>query len=344
MAVGSPPSERLNPVQGFRLGTVKAELRYPDRRDLVVMSWSEEASVAGVFTQNKFCAAPVVLCQQRMASKPCALLVNTGFANAGTGERGMADALTTTAAVAELLECSSDQVLSFSTGVIGEYMPVDRMLSGLPSCVTDLSEDNWWSAAEGIMTTDTHPKGFSRQVEQNGVRYTVTGIAKGSGMIHPNMATMLSYVATDFALSRDLLQEITRDIANQSFNRITIDGDTSTNDSFIVVATGEAGNEQIDSREHPLFALAYDTLLGVCQDLARSQVMDGEGATRFVTISVEEAITEEQAHIIANTVALSPLLQRPSRQSEHHQARYEYDLHPDLQHSPCQPQEEYVPS
>ena len=208
MATGAAPSGTLHPVKGFQLGTVKAGIRYQGRRDLVVMRWPESASVAGVFTQNAFCAAPVHLCRERIPQNPCSLLVNTGFANAGTGERGMADARRTTAFLAEVLGCDSSKVLSFSTGVIGELMPVERLEAGIPGCVDALSESGWWQAAEGIMTTDTRPKGFSCQFEYEGETYTVTGIAKGSGMIHPNMATMLTYVATDAPIERELLQEL----------------------------------------------------------------------------------------------------------------------------------------
>ncbi|MTI15233.1 bifunctional glutamate N-acetyltransferase/amino-acid acetyltransferase ArgJ [Sansalvadorimonas verongulae] len=308
MATGAAPSGTLFPVKGFQLGTAKAGIRYPDRRDLVVMHWPESASVAGVFTQNAFCAAPVHLCRERIPQSPCALLVNTGFANAGTGEQGMADARRTTAVLAETLGCDSNKVLSFSTGVIGELMPVERLEAGISGCVESLSEEGWWQAAEGIMTTDTRPKGFSRQFTFEGETYTVTGIAKGSGMIHPNMATMLTYVATDAAVDRKLLQELQTEIADQSFNRITVDGDTSTNDSSLLIATGQVGNSVVDSREHPLFAPLAEVIKSVSQDLAKSLVMDGEGATRFVTVLVEGAETVEQAHTVANTVALSPLV------------------------------------
>ncbi|WP_281648537.1 bifunctional glutamate N-acetyltransferase/amino-acid acetyltransferase ArgJ [Parendozoicomonas sp. Alg238-R29] len=308
MATGKAPSGTLHPVKGFQLGTVKAGIRYPDRRDLVVMRWPEEGSVAGVFTQNAFCAAPVLLCRERMQSSPCALLVNTGNANAGTGEQGMSDARRTTAAVAEALDVRSEQVLSFSTGVIGEHLPVERLETGIPGCVDNLSEDSWWHAAEGIMTTDTRPKGFSRQFEFEGHIYTVTGIAKGSGMIHPNMATMLTYIATDAAVEQALLQELLAEVADDSFNRITVDGDTSTNDSCILIATGKAGNPAIQDRDNALFANLSEVVADVCQDLAKALVMDGEGATRFVTVAVQGAETVEQAHTVANTVALSPLV------------------------------------
>ena len=308
MATGIAPSGTLHPVKGFQLGTVKAGIRYPDRRDLVVMRWPEDASVAGVFTQNVFCAAPVLLCRERLHHSPCALLVNTGNANAGTGEQGMADAKRTTAVLAESLGCKTDQVLSFSTGVIGELLPVERLEAGIPGCLENLSEDGWWHAAEGIMTTDTRPKGFSRQFVHDGQTYTVTGIAKGSGMIHPNMATMLSYVATDAAVDRELLQELLADVVNNSFNRVTVDGDTSTNDSCILIATGQAGSTKIESREHPLFEPLAEVIADISQKLARELVMDGEGATKFVTVAVEGAESIQQAHTVANTVALSPLV------------------------------------
>ena len=308
MATGIAPSGVLHPVKGFQLGTVKAGIRYPDRRDLVVMRWPEEASVAGVFTQNAFCAAPVLLCRERLHHSPCALLVNTGNANAGTGEQGMADARRTTAVLAESLGCDTKQVLSISTGVIGELLPVERLEAGIPGCLENLSEEGWWHAAEGIMTTDTRPKGFSRQFIHDGQTYTVTGIAKGSGMIHPNMATMLSYVATDAAVDRELLQELLTDVVDNSFNRVTVDGDTSTNDSCILIATGQAGNAKIKSREHPLFAPLAEVIADISQKLAKELVMDGEGATKFVTVAVEGAESVQQAHTVANTVALSPLV------------------------------------
>ncbi len=308
MATGQAPAGTLHPVKGFELGTVKAGIRYPDRRDLVVMRWPESSSVAGVFTQNKFCAAPVLLCRDRIHKQACALLVNTGYANAGTGSQGMTDALQTTAALAGHLNCRPEQVLSFSTGVIGEYMPVDRLEAGMPGCISNLDADGWWLAAEGIMTTDTRPKGFSRQFEFAGKTYTVTGIAKGSGMIHPNMATMLAYIATDAAVDQALLQNVLADAADVSFNRITVDGDTSTNDSCILVATGMAGGETVESSNHPMFAVLKQTVQDVCKELACAQVMDGEGATRFVTVAVDGAETMEQGHSVANTVALSPLV------------------------------------
>ena len=308
MAVGSSLSGILHPVKGFQLGTVKAGVRYPDRRDLVVMRWPEGSSVAGVFTQNKFCAAPVLVSKERIKASPCALLVNTGNANAGTGTQGMKDSVATTLAVAEGLGCAPEQVLSFSTGVIGEHLPVDTIVNNIPGCIVALSEDGWWHAAEGIMTTDTYPKGFSQQFTVDGKKYTVTGIAKGSGMIHPNMATMLAYIATDAAVDQTLLQIIWQDITDQSFNRITVDGDTSTNDSAIVIATGEAGNAVIKDESSPLYAPLYKAIYEIATDLAQALVMDGEGATRFVTVAVQGAESVEQAHIVANTVALSPLV------------------------------------
>ncbi|CAM3551048.1 bifunctional glutamate N-acetyltransferase/amino-acid acetyltransferase ArgJ [Parendozoicomonas haliclonae] len=308
MAVGLPPSGDLYPVKGFELGTVKAGVRYPDRKDLVVMRWPESASIAGLFTLNKFCAAPVQLSRSRLNKAPCALVVNTGNANAGTGDRGVEDALSTTAAVSDVLGCEANQVLSFSTGVIGEYLPVTTIVENVPRCVEEFSPDGWWDAAEGIMTTDTHPKGFSVRFQHEGEEFTVTGIAKGSGMIHPNMATMLTYIVTDASIEQELLRNLWKEVVDQTFNRITVDGDTSTNDSAILIATGSVGNQLFSAKDNPLYQTVYNAIFEVAEKLAKALVMDGEGATRFVTMAVEGAESIEQAHTVANTVALSPLV------------------------------------
>lgn len=229
MAVGSETCSDVNPVKGFRLGTAMAGIRKENRRDLVIMEWDEGASVAGVFTRNRFCAAPVELAKARLPGAPRCFVINTGNANAGTGQQGMQDAMVTTDGVAKLLDLAAKSVLPFATGVIGERLPVDKLLAGLPDAVANLSESGWYEASEGILTTDTRPKGASRQFEVDGVVYTVSGISKGSGMIRPDMATMLAFIATDAAVESPCLQQILHDAASLSFNRISVDGDTSTN-------------------------------------------------------------------------------------------------------------------
>ena len=300
----------MYPVKGFRLGTVEAGIRYPGRKDLVVMKWSEDASVAGVFTQNRFCAAPVDLSRRRLKNHPCALVVNTGNANAGTGMRGFNDAETCTARLAEELGCLPDQVLSFSTGVIGEYLPVPTLLAGLPECTAKLDEGEaaWQEAAAGIMTTDTRPKGRSVQFEHEGAVYTLTGIAKGAGMIRPDMATMLAFIATDVSIDADCLEHILNDAVNQSFNRISVDGDTSTNDACLLVATGAAGNEMISTADHPLYSVLSCHLVELCKQLAQSLIRDAEGGTKFVSIVVEQAGSSSEALEVAYTIAHSPLV------------------------------------
>ncbi|OQX35249.1 MAG: bifunctional ornithine acetyltransferase/N-acetylglutamate synthase [Oceanospirillales bacterium LUC14_002_19_P2] len=310
MASEQPLIHAMYPVKGFRLGTVEAGIRYPNRKDLVVMSWPEEASVAGVFTRNRFCAAPVELSRQRLARAPCALVVNTGNANAGTGTQGLADAETCTARLAEVFGCLPEQVLPFSTGVIGEYMPVPTLVTGLPACVERLTESEaaLCQAAEGIMTTDTRPKGESVCFEHEGVVYTLTGIAKGAGMIRPDMATMLAFIATDVSIETACLQQILNEAVNCSFNRITVDGDTSTNDACLLVATGSAGNETIVNTEQPLCRVLSEQVAMLCQRLAQSLVHDAEGATKFVSVVVEQAGSRQEALEVAYTVAHSPLV------------------------------------
>ncbi|WP_211824643.1 bifunctional glutamate N-acetyltransferase/amino-acid acetyltransferase ArgJ [Kistimonas asteriae] len=310
MASEQPLIRAMYPVKGFRLGTVEAGMRYPNRKDLVVMTWPEGASVAGVFTRNRFCAAPVELSRQRLVSKPCALVVNTGNANAGTGGQGLADAETCTARLAEVLGCLPEQVLPFSTGVIGEYLPVPTLLAGLPACVERSAESEaaWHQAAEGIMTTDTRPKGESVRFEHEGVVYTLTGIAKGAGMIRPDMATMLAFVSTDVSIETACLQQILNEVVNCSFNRITVDGDTSTNDACLLVATGAAGNETVVSTDQPLYRVLSKQVAVLCQRLAQSLVRDAEGATKFVSVVVEQAGSRQEALEVAYTVAHSPLV------------------------------------
>lgn len=308
MAVGADSWPQMHPVKGFRLGTSKAGIKKPDRRDLVVMNWDQGASVAGVFTQNRFCAAPVHLAKERLSSDPEYFLINTGNANAGTGKQGMDDARQTTSVLAELVSANAETVLPFSTGVIGERLPVDRIEAGLPSAIDALSESAWFEAGEGILTTDTRPKGASRQFEVEGVTYTVTGISKGSGMIKPNMATMLAFIATDVAIDQALLQSVLSHAANLSFNRISVDGDTSTNDCCMLVATGTAGNAVLTDSQGALFAAFKEAVESVAKELAQAIVRDGEGATKFVSVQVEQASSVADALEVAYTVAHSPLV------------------------------------
>ncbi|MGI9275938.1 MAG: bifunctional glutamate N-acetyltransferase/amino-acid acetyltransferase ArgJ [Endozoicomonas sp.] len=307
MAVGPDQWPEMHPVKGFRLGTARARIKYPDRRDLVVMNWNQSATVAGVFTRNRFCAAPVHLAKERLERAPEYFLVNTGNANAGTGAEGMENARKTTAYLAELTSSSAGAILPFSTGVIGEPLPVDRIIEGLPEAVASLSENGWLEAAEGILTTDTRPKGASRQFEVDGVVYTVSGISKGSGMIKPNMATMLGFIATDAAVEKNCLQNLLSQVTDQSFNRISVDGDTSTNDACMLVATGEAGNSAV-SGESDLYSQLFAAVKEVAMELAQAIVRDGEGATKFVTVRVEQAASERDALEVAYTVAHSPLV------------------------------------
>jgi glutamate N-acetyltransferase / amino-acid N-acetyltransferase len=308
----SPPDPAaLHPVAGLELGTARAGIRKPGRRDLLVARLTTGATVAGVFTRNRFCAAPVQVCRERLASgAPIrAFIVNTGNANAGTGERGLAAARATCDALAAAIGCEAAQVLPFSTGVILEQLPVERIVAGLPQAVADLAVAHWADAAEAIMTTDTVPKAASRRVQVDGAVATVTGIAKGAGMIRPNMATMLGFVATDAAVPQSLLERWVREAADASFNRITIDGDTSTNDSFLLVATG-AGGVRIDASrpDAPAAVALRQAIVDVSRQLAQAIVRDGEGATKFISVTVEQAATESEAAAVAYAVAHSPLV------------------------------------
>ena len=307
MATG-PGAWQAIPVRGFRLGTAMAGIRQEGRRDLVVMGWDAGSSVAGVFTRNRFCAAPVQLARERLHCDPRYFLVNTGNANAGTGEAGLLAARQTCAVLSGLSDVDETQVLPFSTGVIGEPLPADKIAAAIPRALADLKEDNWPHAAQGIMTTDTRSKGSTRQFNCADVTYTVSGISKGAGMIKPDMATMLAYIATDAAVDQAFLQQIMPEIANQSFNRITVDGDMSTNDSFMVVATGAAGNDMITARGSELAEKLIIALRAVAVELAQAIVRDGEGASKFVTVRVEEAKTRQDALAVAYTVAHSPLV------------------------------------
>ena len=301
--------ERLFPVAGIELGIAMAGVRKVDRKDVLLMRIAPGATVAGVFTLNRFCAAPVILCKKHLASgkAPRAMVVNTGNANAGTGEDGLKRALQVCDAVAATMGCSAEEVLPFSTGVIMEPLPADRIVAGLPAAKADLRAANWASAAEAIMTTDIVSKGASRKVEVGGKSVTVTGIAKGSGMIHPNMATMLGFVATDAAVPAGLLQELLQEVADESFNSITVDGDTSTNDSFMLVATGASG-AKVESRSSSGYADLRAAIRDVSVELAQAIVRDGEGATKFITVKVEGGRDRDECRKIGFAIAHSPLV------------------------------------
>jgi glutamate N-acetyltransferase/amino-acid N-acetyltransferase len=311
MSVNSPLpiASNLKPVAGFEMGYAQAGIKKPGRKDVLVMRLAEGATVAGVFTTNRFCAAPVQVAKMHLAgTKPIrALVINTGNANAGTGEAGLANAQSTCDALAKLLGCDAQQILPFSTGVILEPLPVEKLIAGLPAAIANLQTDNWLSAAEAIMTTDTQPKAASRSVMIAGKRVTLTGISKGAGMIKPNMATMLGYIACDAAVPQPLLEELVRYAANQSFNCITIDGDTSTNDSFILTATG-AGELHILDAATSEYAELRDVITELAQELAQMIVRDGEGATKFITIKIEQGQSEEECKKIAYAIGHSPLV------------------------------------
>jgi glutamate N-acetyltransferase/amino-acid N-acetyltransferase len=306
----SPNPDQLLPVKGITLGIAEAGIKKANRKDLLIMQLGEKARVAGVFTLNRFCAAPVVLCKSHLAAGQGirALVVNTGNANAGTGEEGLKCARRTCSEVAKLLGCAEEQVLPFSTGVILEPLPVEKIVAGLPAAVADLNESNWFNAAQAIMTTDIVSKAVSKQIRLGDTTVTVTGIAKGSGMIHPNMATMLGYVATDAALSQPLLEALVHHAADRSFNCITVDGDTSTNDSFMLIATGEAGVPEITDAASAHYAVLRDAVTEVSQVLAQAIVRDGEGATKFMTIAVEGGVSEAECRQVAYAIAHSPLV------------------------------------
>jgi glutamate N-acetyltransferase/amino-acid N-acetyltransferase len=302
--------EDLPRVKGVELGVAEAGVRKAGRKDLLVMRLADGAKVAGVFTQNRFCAAPVILCRDHVAlGQPVrAMLVNTGNANAGTGEDGLARARQTCAELAGLLGCERAQILPFSTGVIMEPLPVERIVAALPRALADCREDNWARAAEAIMTTDTVPKACSRQLSLGGKPVTVTGMAKGAGMMHPDMATMLAYVATDAAVDHAALQKMLASTAARSFNRITVDGDTSTNDSFMLIATGAAGTQTITDERHPDYAALAETVAEVAVWLAQAIIRDGEGATKFITVQVEGGGSEAECSKVAFAIAHSPLV------------------------------------
>lgn len=308
MAVGLIEPDSLMPVKGIRLSAVTAGIKKNNTNDLVLIELAEDSQCTAVFTKNKFCAAPVTLAKKNLESASTRyLLINSGNANAGTGAQGLQDALRSCQSVAQVSSCDSVQVLPFSTGVIGENLPVDKIEKAMPEAFMQLAEDNWLIAGRGIMTTDTRLKGISRQFELQGSAVTVTGISKGAGMIQPDMATMLSYIATDAAISKDLLQECLQDIVDISFNSITVDSDTSTNDACVLMATGQAGNEMIVEKNDDYISL-YNVLSEVSLYLAQAIIRDAEGATKFITLEVNSAATIADARQVAYTVAHSPLV------------------------------------
>ena len=306
----SPDPASLLPVAGVELGWAEAGIRKAGRKDLLLVRLCEGSAVAGVFTLNRFCAAPVQVCRAHLDSGSSirALVVNTGCANAGTGEPGLAAARATCEAVAQQLGCAPLQVLPFSTGVIMEPLPLGRLVAGLPQAHARLAADHWAQAAEAIMTTDTLPKAVSTRAQVGSHQVTVTGIAKGAGMIRPDMATMLGFIATDAAVAPALMTRLARQVADASFNRITVDGDTSTNDSFIVMATGASGMPVIESINDPRLPLLTDAITAVARQLAQAIVRDGEGATKFIEIIVEGAADAREAAQVGYAVAHSPLV------------------------------------
>jgi glutamate N-acetyltransferase/amino-acid N-acetyltransferase len=312
MPVHLPPHrpQDLLSVSGIEIGTAMAGIRKANRRDLTVFRLAEGSAVAGVFTTNRFCAAPVQLCQRHLAKGfgIRALVINTGNANAGTGEPGLVAASTTCIALAQLLDIAPEQVLPFSTGVIMEPLPVDRLQAGLPAALNDLSPAHWAQAAEGIMTTDTVPKAASRQVTLGGRPVTLTGISKGAGMIKPNMATMLGFIGTDAVVSQAVLEVLVQQAADRSFNRITIDGDTSTNESFVVMASRQAGHAEITDAASPDGRAFAEALFSLAEQLAQAIVRDGEGATKFITVRVEAGRDEAECRQVGYAIAHSPLV------------------------------------
>lgn len=313
MAVGDVTMPHMHVVKGVKIGSTQAYVRYPNRRDLVIFEFAEGSQVAGVFTQSAFAAAPVLLSKKHLnesssAQQPRYLIINTGNANAATGKLGLENATKTCAKLAELAHVESQQVLPFSTGVIGEQLPIERLLNGIQPALGTLDEASWTDAAFGIMTTDTVPKGASEQFELDGVTYTMTGISKGAGMIRPNMATMLSFVATDAPISQAMVQQLLQTTVEHSFNRITIDGDTSTNDSCIFVATAQAGGNVIESSDDARYISVLEVLTRIMNRLAQLIVRDGEGATKFITVTVEGGANTQECCDVAYSISDSPLI------------------------------------
>lgn len=305
-----PNPAELHPISGVRIGVTEAGIRKANRKDLTVFLLDEGASVGAVFTQNRFCAAPVQVCREHLQGPLGirALLINTGNANAGTGQEGLARARSSCQALAAQLGLATQQILPFSTGVIMEPLPHDRIAAGLPAALADARESNWLRAAEGIMTTDTAPKAFGAQVVIDGARVSVTGISKGAGMIRPNMATMLGFMATDARVSPAVMHQLARTLAEGSFNRVTVDGDTSTNDSFVVIASNQAQHPVIDRLDSPQGQQLLQAMLGVARQLAQAIVRDGEGATKFITIQVQGGRTAQECRQVAYAIAHSPLV------------------------------------
>ena len=308
--LSAPVDADLHPIAGVRIGVAEAGVRKAHRKDLTVFLLDEGASVAGVFTQNRFCAAPVQVSRDHLASgQPIrAMVINTGNANAGTGADGLVRARSTCIALARHLNVAPEQILPFSTGVIMEPLPTDRIEAGLPAAIADAQAGHWGRAAEGIMTTDTLPKAFSAQAQVGGATVSITGISKGAGMIRPNMATMLGFLATDACVAPAVMQQLARELADGSFNRVTIDGDTSTNDSFVVVATNKAAHATITSLDSAEGQALKAAMLAVSQQLAQAIVRDGEGATKFITVRVEGGKTGEECRKVAYAIAHSPLV------------------------------------
>lgn len=308
MAVGADIFPDMTAIAGVRIGTTCAGIKKPGRKDLVLFELSEQCRAAAVFTRNAFCAAPVTVAKQHLAeTAPRYLLINTGNANAGTGEQGLTDALDCCQGVAESTGTILPQILPFSTGVIGEQLPVHTILDAIPAAYDALTENGWADAAEGIMTTDTRPKGATASFEYQGATINITGISKGSGMICPNMATMLAFVATDADVPQALLQEIVSDAAEKSFNRITVDGDTSTNDACVLIASGASAAPAISKQNAALYQAFTAAVTQLFQDLAHAIIRDGEGATKFVTVTVDSAQTGAEALLVAYAIAHSPL-------------------------------------
>lgn len=305
-----PDAALLFPIPGVRIGVTEAGVRKQGRKDLTVVLLDEGASVSGVFTSNRFCAAPVQLCREHLASGQSmrALLINTGNANAGTGADGLARAQRSCVALAAKLGIAPQQVLPFSTGVIMEPLPIDRIEAGLDAAIADARLEHWLKAAEGIMTTDTQPKACSAKVTVGGREVSISGISKGAGMIRPNMATMLGFIATDACVSQAVMHQLSLELADGSFNRITVDGDTSTNDSLVVIASNKAGNAEITSLQSADGLALKAAMLGVARQLAQAIVRDGEGATKFITVQVEGGHTAEECRKVAYAIAHSPLV------------------------------------
>mgnify|MGYP003385178373 CR=1 FL=1 len=308
--LSTPDPAALHAVAGVRIGVAEAGIRKLNRKDLTVVLIDDGASVGGVFTQNRFCAAPVQVCREHIAAGHGirAMVINTGNANAGTGQEGLTRARGTCQALARQLGLKPEQVLPFSTGVIMEPLPTDRIEAGLPAAVADARPDNWLRAAEGIMTTDTVPKAFGTQIMLGGAKVSVTGISKGAGMIRPNMATMLGFMATDARVSPSLMHQLALELAEGSFNRVTVDGDTSTNDSFVVIASNKTAHTMIESLNSPDGRMLKTAMLDVARRLAQAIVRDGEGATKFITVRVQGGKTAEECRKVAYAIAHSPLV------------------------------------